>query len=124
MMEPSLATKINNYLKKVHNMKYRMIITYNFSEDETRSTFEELVDALGFVEAEDQSTYVLPYVINKVSKDVVDPIVKWSEGKDNQISADDFVQLFYLAYDAADEKKVNKIASKYLKYNPKTKGLI
>lgn len=124
MMEPSLATKINNYLKKVHNMKYRMIITYNFSEDETRSTFEELVDALGFVEAEDQSTYVLPYVINKVSKDVVDPIVKWSEGTDNQISADDFVQLFYLAYDAADEKKVNKIASKYLKYNPKTKGLI
>jgi hypothetical protein len=123
-MEPSLATKINNYLKKVHNMKYRMIITYNFSEDETRSTFEELVDALGFVEAEDQSTYVLPYVINKVSKDVVDPIVKWSEGTDNQISADDFVQLFYLAYDAADEKKVNKIASKYLKYNPKTKGLI
>ncbi len=124
MMEPSLATKINNYLKKVHNMKYRMIITYNFSEDQTRSTFEELVDALGFVEAEDQSTYVLPYVINKVSKDVVDPIVKWSEGTDNQISADDFVQLFYLAYDAADEKKVNKIASKYLKYNPKTKGLI
>ena len=123
-MEPSLATKINNYLKKVHNMKYRMIITYNFSEDETRSTFEELVDALGFVEAEDQSTYVLPYVINKVSKDVVDPIVKWSEGTDNQISADDFVQLFYLAYDAADEKKVNKIASKYLKYNPMTKGLI
>ena len=123
-MEPSLATKINNYLKKVHNMKYRMIITYNFSEDETRSTFEELVDALGFVEAEDQSTYVLPYVINKVSKDVVDPIVKWSEGTDNQISADDFVQLFYLAYDAADEKKVNKIASKYIKYNPKTKGLI
>lgn len=123
-MEPSLATKINNYLKKVHNMKYRMIITYNFSKDETRSTFEELVDALGFVEAEDQSTYVLPYVINKVSKDVVDPIVKWSEGTDNQISADDFVQLFYLAYDAADEKKVNKIASKYLKYNPKTKGLI
>lgn len=124
MMEPSLATKINNSLKKVHNMKYRMIITYNFSEDEIRSTFEELVDALGFVEAEDQSTYVLPYVINKVSKDVVDPIVKWSEGTDNQISADDFVQLFYLAYDAADEKKVNKIASKYLKYNPKTKGLI
>ena len=105
-------------------MKYRMIITYNFSEDETRSTFVELVDALGFVEAEDQSTYVLPCVINKVSKDVVDPIVKWSEGTDNQISADDFVQLFYLAYDAADEKKVNKIASKYLKYNPKTKGLI
>lgn len=124
MMEPSLATKINNYLKKVHNMKYRMIITYNFSEDETRSTFVELVDALGFVEAEDQSTYVLPYVINKVSKDVVGPIVKWSEGTDNQISADDFVQLFYLAYDAADEKKVNKIASKYLKYTPKTKGLI
>lgn len=104
-------------------MYYKMILTYDFSDDDTRSSFDELVEGLGFVEADDQSTYVLPYG-NKVSKDVLDPIVKWSEGKDIKISADDFVQLFYLAYETADENKVIKIASKFLKYNPKTKGLI
>lgn len=104
-------------------MYYRMILTYNFSDDDTRSSFEKLVEELGFMEAEDQSTYVLPYV-NKISKEVLDPIVKWSEDKDIKVSADDFVQLFYLAYETNDEKKVNKIASKFLKYNPKTKGLI
>lgn len=104
-------------------MYYRMILTYNFSDNDTRSSFEKLVEELGFVEAEDQSTYVLPYV-NKKSKDILEPIVKWSMDKDTKISADDFVQLFYLTYVTVVEKKVNKIASKFLKYNPKTKGLI
>lgn len=105
-------------------MYYRMILTYNFSDDDTRSSFKELVEELGFVEAEDQSTYVLPYVINKQSKDVLDPIVKWCEDKDIKISADDFVQLFYLAFETVDGKKIRKIASRFLKYNSKTKGLI
>lgn len=105
-------------------MYNRMILTYNFSDDETRSSFEELVEKPGFVEAEDQSTYVLPLSINKKSKDVLEPIIKWSENKETKISTDDFVQLFYLVYEANVGKKIHKIASKYLKYNPKTKGLI
>lgn len=95
-------------------MYYRMILTYNFFEDDTRSSFDELVEGLGFVEAGDQSTYVLPYKPFNKSKDIIDPIVKWSENKDVKISSDDFVQLFYLAYDLNDEKKVNRIALKYL----------
>lgn len=95
-------------------MYYRMILTYNFFEDDTRSSFEELVEGLGFVEAGDQSTYVLPHKPFNKSKDIIDPIVKWSENKDVKISSDDFVQLFYLAYDLNDEKKVNRIALKYL----------
>ena len=66
-------------------MYYRMILTYNFSDDDTRSSFEELVEVLGFVEAEDQSTDVLPYVVQKQSKDVTEPIVIWSEDKDIKI---------------------------------------
>ncbi len=115
-------TSLPNYIKG-EDMYYRMILTYNFSDDETRSSFEELVEKLGFVKAEDQSTYVLPYV-DKTSKDILEPIGKWSVDKDIKISADDFVQLFYLAYETVDGKKVFKIASKFLKYNPKTKGLI
>lgn len=104
-------------------MDYRMILTYNFSEDDTRSSFEELVESLGFVEAEDQSTHALPLSINKKSKDILEPIIKWSEDKEIIISIDDFVQLFYLVYETIEGKKVYKIASKYLTYNAKTKGL-
>ena len=107
--------------ENTEDMCYRMILTYDFSDDATRSSFEELVEGLGFVDAEDQSTYVLPYVIQKQSKDVVEPIKKWSTAKDIEITEEDFVQLFYLIKDN-DEKR--KIASKYLKYNPKTEGLI
>ena len=116
-----ITTFIN---ENTEDMKYRMILTYDFSDDDTRSSFEELVEELGFVKAEDQSTYVLPYVIQKQSKDVIEPIVKWSEDKDVKISTDDFVQLFYLAYEIIEGKKVYKISSKFLKYNSKTKGLI
>lgn len=103
-------------------MYYRMILTYNFSDDDTRSSFEELVEELGFVEAEDQSTYVLPYVINKKSKDVTEPIVEWSENEDIFISEDDFVQLFYILKDTANGGKT-KIASKYLSYDADSDGL-
>ena len=78
-------------------MYYRMILTYNFSDDDTRLSFEELVQGLGFVKAEDQSTYVLPYG-DKTLKVILEPIVEWSEDKDIKISADDFVQLFYIAF--------------------------
>lgn len=110
--------------ENVNRMYYRIILTYNFSDDATRSPFEELVENIGFAKAEDQSTYVLPYVIKKGSKDVIEPIIKWSEDKGIIISTDDFVQLFYLAYETIDNKKVCKISSKYLEYNLKTKGLI
>lgn len=101
-------------------MDYRMILTYDFSDNPTRSSFEELAEELGFVKAEDQSTYALPFVIQKKSNDVIEPIVKWSTDK-KTITAKDFIQLFYLIKDNNDKRK---IASKYLKYNPKTKGLI
>lgn len=114
---------IDVYINERNNdMYYRMILTYNFSDDDTRSSFEELVEELGFVEAEDQSTYVLPYVINKKSKDVTEPIVEWSEDEDIFISEDDFVQLFYLLKDIAKDGKT-KIASKYLSYDADTEGL-
>lgn len=115
---------LSTYLNEKKDMYYRMILTYNFSDDDTRSSFEELVEELGFVEAEDQSTYALPFSIKKKSKDVVEPIVKWSVDKNINISEDDFVQLFYLVFETIEGENVYKIASKFLKYNPKTKGLI
>lgn len=34
-------------------MYYKMILTYKFSDDDTLSSFEELVEDLGFIEVED-----------------------------------------------------------------------
>lgn len=104
-------------------MYYRHILTYDFSEDDTRSSFMELVEGLGYIEAEDQSTYVLPYSMSLKAKDVTDAIMDWSMENDLKITKDDFVQLFYLSSLTAGDQKVTKMASKFMKYNPTTKGL-
>lgn len=110
------------YLKE-QNMYYRHVLTYNFSNDDTRASFKELVEGLGYIEAEDQSTYVMPYSSSLKSTQITDAIKKWSEGKDVIISSDDFVQLFYLLLVSDSEKKVTKISSRFLKYDAKSKGL-
>ena len=51
-------------------------------------------------------------------------IVDWITQRDVQISEEDFVHLFYLAPVEADDKKVTKMAFKFMKYNPTTKGLM
>lgn len=104
-------------------MYYKHILTYNFSEDDTRSSFMELVEGLGYIEAEDQSTYVLPSSKSLKAQDVADAIVDWSKEKDIKITKDDFVQLFYLSSLTAGDQKVTKMASKFMQYNPTTKGL-
>ena len=105
-------------------MYYKHILTYNFSDDEVRSSFEELIVNLGYTKAEDQSTYVLPYTVTKKSKDVLDAIIAWSVNKDIHVSTYDFVQMFYLLSITIGDRKATKIKCKFLKYNPKTKGLI
>ena len=105
------------------SMYYRHILTYNFSKDETRSSFMELIGPLGYIEAEDQSTYVLPYDDNLNIEPFCDAIIKWSSDKKITIEKDDFVQIFHLCFAVENSKVIRKIASKYLKYNDKTKGL-
>lgn len=103
-------------------MYYKHVLTYDFSDDETRESFKELVEGKGYVEAEDQSTYVLPYNESIQSKEVVDAIVAWS--KNENISSDDFVQIFYLAsVSVSNTKKATKIGSRFLKYDSTNKGL-
>lgn len=104
-------------------MYYKHILTYNFSEDDTRASFMELVEGLGYIEAEDQSTYVLPYSKSLKAKDIADAIEDWSKEKDIKITKDGFVQLFYLSSLTACDKTVTRMASKFMKYNPTTKGL-
>lgn len=104
-------------------MYYKHILTYNYSEDDTRAPFMDLVEGLGYIEAEDQSTYVLPSSKSLKAQDVADAIVDWSKEKDIKITKDDFVQLFYLSSLTAGDQKVTMMASKFMKNNPTTKGL-
>jgi len=104
-------------------MYYKHILTYNFSEDDTRASFMELVEGLGYMEAEDQSTYVLPLGEALTLVNATKAIEDWSAQRDVKISKDDFVQLFYLSSLTAGDQKVTKMASKFMKYNPTTKGL-
>jgi len=82
----------------------------------------ELVEGLGYMKAEDQSTFVLPS--GEALDEATKPIVDWSAQRDVRISKEDFVHLFYLAPVEADDKKVTKMADKFMKYNPTTKGLM
>lgn len=102
-------------------MHYRQIITYNFSVDDTRSLFEELLEENKYVKADDQSTYVLPYSRNLRVTEMVKKIVDW--GKEVDMVEDDFVQIFYLTNINNGNKVFTKIASFFLKYDSETGGL-
>lgn len=104
-------------------MYYKHILTYNFSEADTRASFMELVEGVGYMEAEDQSTYVLPSGEAMTLVDATKAIEDWSTQRDVKISKDDFVQLFFLTSVTANDKKVTKMASKFMKFNPTAKGL-
>lgn len=106
---------------KLVAMYYKHVLTYDFSDDETRESFKKLIEEMGYVEAEDQSTYVLPYSKLIQSKEIADAIEAWS--KNVEICLDDFVQIFYLVTVSSRDNKVTKIGSRFLKYDSKNKGL-
>lgn len=105
-------------------MNYRQILTYNFSDNDTRTSFEDLLNDNGYIKAEDQSTYVLPYDSGLRVSAIKDKIIDWSSAKETMIDASDFVQIFFLSEVKAGAKVIIKMSSKFLKFDSKTKGLI
>ena len=102
-------------------LAYIIFLTYTFHDGETRTSFEDLLAGNGYVKAEDQSTYVLPYSSDVRVSQMADDIVEWS--KDVDIDKEDFVELFYLTTLKSGDKSVTRITSRFLKYDSKTKGL-
>lgn len=101
----------------------RQVLTYNFSNDDTRASFEELLDTLNFVKAEDQSTYVLDLDISTTSSIVRNLIIQWSIRKDIIIEKEDFVQIFFNTIFSRDDRRIAAIGTKYLSYDKTTRGL-
>ena len=49
---------------------YKQLITYNFSNDDTRESFEEMIEDMGFEKQEDQSTYTCKRSIFRVGNQI------------------------------------------------------
>jgi hypothetical protein len=74
---------------------YKRIITYNFVSDDTRASFVEFLTGLDFEEQPDQSTYAQRRRNPQHLDDLKAAITRWS--RDVELSADDHVEIYYLA---------------------------
>lgn len=102
---------------------YRQVLTYNFSDDDTRTSFEELIEDLGYYPADDQSTYVLDYSVDMPSLVLKQQIVRWSKYRSIFINKDDFVQIFYATSVSEEGRRTPVIGSRILVYDKETEGL-
>lgn len=75
---------------------YKQLITYNFSNDDTRESFEEMIKDMGFDKQEDQSTYTLRARSDVSVREMKNEIVNWSECVDSYIDVEDRVDLYYV----------------------------
>ena len=105
-------------------MYYKQLLTYTISDNETRSSFEELFTNMDFIDMPDQTTWALPFSTKLTSSDVVNKIISWSKGKDITIDKKDFVQIFRATpVKVAENTHHAGIDSRKLVYDPVTKGL-
>lgn len=73
---------------------YKRLITYNFENDETRNSFVEFLEGLGFEEQPDQSTYAQRKRNPRLLAGLENAIAEWSSGK--ELSANDSAQIYFL----------------------------
>ena len=105
-------------------MNYKQVLTYNFSIDETRNSFEELLNDMGFRDMPDQSTWALLYSSRLTKHSVINLIIEWSKDDDNVIKSRDFVHVFRsVAVADRDGGLYPGIDTVFLRYDATTKGL-
>lgn len=82
---------------------YKQLITYNFSNADTRYSFEEMIGDMGFEKQEDQSTYTLRARSDVSVREMKNEIVNWSECAESYIDVEDRVDLYYVTIAELDE---------------------
>ena len=103
---------------------YKQLITYNFSNDETRESFEEMIEDMGFDKQEYQSTYTLRARSDVSVREMKKEIVNWSECAESYIDVEDRVDLYYVTVVELDEfHKAPIIDSVSFVYDIETEGL-
>ena len=104
---------------------YKQLITYNFSNDETRESFEEMIEDMDFEKQEDQSTYTLRARSDVSVREMKNEIVNWSECAESYIDVEDRVDLYYVMVAELDEfHRVPVIDSVSFVYDVETEGLV
>ena len=104
---------------------YKQLITYNFSNADTRYSFEEMVEDMGFEKQEDQSTYTLRARSDVSVREMKNEIVNWSECVESYVDVEDRVDLYYVTVAELDEfNKAPVIDSVSFVYDVETEGLI
>ena len=104
---------------------YKQLITYNFSNDETRESFEEMIEDMGFDKQDDQSTYTLRARSDVSVREMKNEIVNWSECAESYIDVEDRVDLYYVMVAELDEfHRVPVIDSVSFVYDVETEGLV
>ncbi len=104
---------------------YKQLITYNFSNDETRESFEEMIENMGFEKQEDLSTYTLRARSDVSAREMKNEIVNWSECAESYIDVEDRVDLYYVTVAELDEfNKAPVIDSVSFVYDVDTEGLV
>ena len=104
---------------------YKQLVTYNFSNDETRESFEEMIEDMGFEKQGDQSTYTLRARSDVSVREMKNEIVNWSECVESYIDVEDRVDLYYVTVAELDEfNKVPVIDSISFVYDVETEGLV
>ena len=104
---------------------YKHLITYSFSNDETRESFEEMIEDMGFEKQEDQSTYTLRTRSDVSVREMKNEIVNWSECAESYINVEDRVDLYYVTVVELDEfHKAPVIDSVSFVYDVETEGLV
>ena len=103
---------------------YKQLITYNFSNDDTRESFEDMIEDMGFEKQGDLSTYTLRARSDVSVREMKNEIVNWSECVDLYIDVEDKVDLFYVTVVELDEfHKAPVIDSVSFVYDVETEGL-
>ena len=104
---------------------YKQLITYNFSNDETRESFEDMIEDMGFEKQEDQSTYTLRARSDVSVREMKNEIVNWSECAESYIDVEDRVDLYFVTVMELDEfHKAPVIDSVSFVYDVETEGLV
>ena len=85
---------------------YKRLITYNFSNDETRDLFVEMIEALDFMQQPDQSTYAQPRRKPTTLAELKTRISTWSSTV--ELDPSDSVQIYVMNRD-----EINRIDMKY-----------
>ena len=103
---------------------YKQLITYNFSNADTRYSFEEMIEDMGFDRPEGQTAYVLRARSDVSVREMKNEIVNWSECAESYIDVEDRVDLYYVTVAELDEfNKAPVIDSVSFVYDVETDGL-